>query len=72
MIVQIFPDICPEKKRKNRKTKKVDDLELDFARFGSIGLDFNQIVNIFSDIYIYPRKNEKTKKVNHLELDLVR
>ena len=69
MIVQIFPDICPEKNEKMENRKKVD-LELDYVRFGSIRLDCNQIVQIFPDIH--PGKNEKTKKVNHLDLELGR
>ena len=38
----------------------MEDLELDFARFGSIRLDFKPIIHIFPGIY--PRKNEKNEK----------
>ena len=48
----------------------MDDLELGLTRFSSIRLDFNQIVQIFSDIF--PGKNEKTKNVDDLELVLTR
>ena len=38
---------CP---RKKEKPKKVDNVKLNLARFGSIRLDFEQIVQIFPDI----------------------
>ena len=41
---------------KNQKTKKVDDLELDLARFGSVRRDFHQIVQFLK---IYVGKNKK-------------
>ena len=55
MIVSIFPDICPG------QIEKLDHLELDMARFSEIKRYFNQIVHIFTDIYIRKkRKNEKS------------
>ena len=68
MMVHIFPDICPGK---NEKTKKVDHLEVDLTRLGSIRVDFNQIVHIFP-MSKKKIKNEKTKKVDHLEVNLGR
>ena len=66
-FVEIWADYSKFTKymsKKTKKRKKVDDLELDHTRFGSMIVKFFQI-------YVQ-EKNGNTKKIAHLELDFIR